>query len=227
MQHSIVPPQAAVPHAAPEPRQIHPHSGVVTSALREDLLQQRATTVWLTGLSGAGKSTLAYEMEHRLIRRRSSCFVLDGDSLRHRLNRDLGFSPTDRRENVRRMAEVAALMNDAGLIVFVAVISPLREDRALARAIVGEHRFVEVHVCTSLEVCERRDPKGLYSKARAGLIPDFTGVSAPYEAPAAPDLRVDSGESKLEVAADALLELLIERGLVSQGPGATPLVGRA
>ena len=190
------------------------HSGHVSAVQRQQFLCQRPWTVWLTGLSGAGKSTLAYEMERQLLAQDRIAYVLDGDNLRHHLNSDLGFRPQDRSENIRRVAEVAALMNDAGLIVITALISPRREDRAIAREIVGESRFIEVHVNTSLSVCEGRDPKGLYAKARAGLIPEFTGVSAPYEAPLAPDYTVDTGAQGIEACAGQMLTQLQARWLL-------------
>lgn len=149
-------------------------------------------TVWLTGLSGAGKSTVAYALETALDVTDHRAFVLDGDNIRHGLNRDLGFSREDRLENIRRVAEVAKLFNDAGLIAIVAFISPYEEDRKIAREIVGRERFFEVFVSASLECCEQRDPKGLYAKARAGLLPEFTGVSAPYDVPRNPALVLDT-----------------------------------
>jgi len=187
------------------------HSGLVSGAERCALLHQQPATVWLTGLSGAGKSTLAYAAERRLHAQGRLGFVLDGDNIRHHLNRDLGFSPSDRRENIRRIAEVAALMNDAGLIVFTALISPRQEDRELARSIIGEARFVEVHVSTALAVCEARDPKGLYEKARTGAIPHFTGVSAPYETPQSPALRIDTDICGLDQAVGQLMDFLADR----------------
>ena len=184
------------------------HASQVTAHARTHHAGQQAATVWLTGLSGAGKSTLACALEKKLMAAGHMAYVLDGDNLRHHLNRDLGFSPADRRENIRRSAEVARLMNDAGLIVICAFISPLRSDRELARDIVGGANFVEVHVSTPCEVCEERDPKGLYKKARAGLIPDFTGVSAPYEVPLDPAMALDTGELSLEQACERLLDHL-------------------
>lgn len=139
------------------------------------------------------------------------CFVLDGDNLRHHLNRDLGFSPDDRKENIRRAAEVARLMNEAGLIVVTSFISPYREDRAMASAIIGEERFIEVHVSTPVNICEARDPKGLYAKARAGQIPEFTGISSPYEPPLAPAVALDTGALSIEEAARALYSCLARR----------------
>lgn len=214
MQQSCEQTGVAMPLAASDTRHVFRHSGAVLPQHREQVLKQRPATVWLTGLSGAGKSTLAYEMEQRLLTRHQISFVLDGDNLRHHLNRDLGFTASDRHENIRRTAEVAALMNDAGLIVFTALISPLREDRTMARSIIGEDRFIEVHVSTCLEVCESRDPKGLYGKARAGEIPRFTGVSAPYEAPENPDFRIDTNQGGLQESVGQLMAFLTQRGLV-------------
>ncbi|WP_342616799.1 adenylyl-sulfate kinase [Rhodoferax sp. GW822-FHT02A01] len=191
------------------------HTGRVTVARRQQLLHQRPVTVWLTGLSGAGKSTLAYEMEQRLHDQGLSSFVLDGDNLRHNLNRDLGFTPEERQENIRRVAEVAALMNDAGLIVFTALISPCLADRAMARSIIGSARFIEVHVSTALKVCEDRDPKGLYNKARSGLIPMFTGISAPYEPPDEPHIRVDAGQCSVSEAAAQILDYLQQQSVLA------------
>lgn len=209
------PPTAAAPSLAPPGlRVVIPHLGRVTADLREHLLQQRPVTLWLTGLSGAGKSTLAYALEEELHGLGFASFVLDGDNLRHRLNRDLGFSAAERSENIRRVAEVAALMNDAGLLVFTALISPQRSDRAMARALIGEPRFLEVHVSTPLSVCEGRDPKGLYTMARAGRIPQFTGVSAPYEAPESPDFSIDTAHLGLPEACAQLLALLRQRGCI-------------
>jgi adenylyl-sulfate kinase len=155
----------------------------VTPAERERLFAHKPVTLWLTGLSASGKSTLAFETERRLMAAGHAAVVLDGDNLRHGLSRDLGFAPHERRENLRRVAEVARLMNDAGLIVLSAFISPYREDRATARQIIGTTRFFEVYVAAGLATCEARDPKGLYLRARRGEIPEFTGISAPYEIP--------------------------------------------
>ena len=184
------------------------HASQVTAQARTHQAGQQAATVWLTGLSGAGKSTLACALEKKLMAAGHMAYVLDGDNLRHHLNRDLGFSPADRRENIRRSAEVARLMNDAGLIVICAFISPLRSDREIARDIIGSDNFVETYVSTPCEVCEERDPKGLYKKARAGLIPEFTGVSAPYEVPLDPAMSLDTGELSLEQSCEQLLEHL-------------------
>jgi len=188
-------------------RAVVPQAGQVSAAERAALLGQRAVTVWLTGLSGSGKSTIAAELERRLVAMQRPCFMLDGDNVRAGINRDLGFGPDDRRENIRRVAEVARLMNDAGLIAITAFISPYRADREMAREIIGAERFVEVFLDATLEVCEGRDPKGLYKKARRGEIPDFTGVSAPYETPQAPRLTLQTGT---ETAASCVERLLAE-----------------
>lgn len=187
------------------------HAGQVTADARIHQAGQQAATVWLTGLSGAGKSTLACALEARLVGAGRPAYVLDGDNLRHHLNRDLGFSPCDRQENIRRSAEVARLMNDAGLIVICAFISPLREDREMARTIIGVDRFIETYVSTPRAVCEERDPKGLYKKARAGLIPEFTGISAPYEEPLRPTLAFDTGALSLEQCCERLFAHLAPR----------------
>lgn len=187
------------------------HPGKVPSRFRQHLFGHKPATIWLTGLSGAGKSTLAYELEKKLMNEARPCFVLDGDNIRHCLNRDLGFSADDRKENIRRAAEVAHLMNEAGLIVITAFISPYREDREMARAIIGDARFVEVHLNASAHVCEARDPKGLYAKARSGKIPEFTGISSPYEIPLVPTLVLDTGELPVEHAAQELFNLLAKR----------------
>jgi adenylyl-sulfate kinase len=183
--------------------------GELTREQRWQALGGPGGTVWFTGLPSSGKSTVAAAVESRLIAQGRAAYVLDGDNLRHGLNGDLGFSVEDRAENVRRVAEVAALMADAGVIALVSLVSPVRADRAAARA-AHEHRglrFVEAWVSTPLEECERRDPKGLYAKARAGEIPDFTGIGQPYEAPESPDLELAPGES-LESAVERVLAAL-------------------
>ncbi|MBN8452303.1 adenylyl-sulfate kinase [Accumulibacter sp.] len=191
---------AAEPSLPLLPHEVVWHDGQVSRAEREKLLGQRALTVWLTGLSAAGKSTLAFALERELHERGRACYVLDGDNVRHGLNSNLGFSPPDRRENIRRIAEVARLMNDAGLMVITAFISPWRADRAAARAIIGAESFLEVHVGTPLAVCEARDPKGMYARARRGELAEFTGVSSPYEVPLAADLTLDMGQLSLPEA---------------------------
>jgi adenylylsulfate kinase len=181
--------------------------GHVSSADREALLGQTAKTLWFTGLSGSGKSTLAFAVEQALIASGRACYVLDGDNVRFGLNRDLGFSPEDRTENIRRIGEVCRLFNDAGLIVLTAFISPYRADRDLVRALHPQGSFVEVFVDTPLEVCEARDVKGLYAKARAGEITEFSGISAPYEAPRDPELVVDTSQP-LEACVAAVIAAL-------------------
>ncbi|WP_433694894.1 adenylyl-sulfate kinase [Paraburkholderia phenoliruptrix] len=166
--------------------------GTIKLADRMRILRQKPVTIWLTGLSGAGKSTIAFELERQLVAQGHACYVLDGDNVRHGLASDLGFDPNDRHENIRRVAHVAQLMNDAGLIVITALISPMRADRAMARDIIGAGNFIETYLAASVATCVRRDPKGLYAKALAGEIPVFTGISAPYEAPVDPELVIDT-----------------------------------
>ncbi len=172
------------------------------------VIRHSPVTVWFTGLSGAGKSTLALALERRLIGNGRACHVLDGDNIRQGLSRDLGFSAADRCENIRRVAEVAKLMNDAGLIVISAFISPYRSDREMAREIIGADKFLEVHLSTPLEVCELRDVKGMYKKARAGEIDDFTGVSAPYELPLNPVISIDTSVGSVDDALKQLYKIL-------------------
>lgn len=187
------------------------HEGKVAPETRPAGTAQRTATLWLTGLSGSGKSTLACELEQMLVDAGRPAYVLDGDNLRHRLNRDLGFSPRDRQENIRRSAEVARLMNEAGLIVIAAFISPMRQDRDMARAIIGNDSFIEAYVSTPCRVCEERDPKGLYKKARSGEIPEFTGISAPYEVPLYPDLVLDTETLAVQQACGLLFQQLTLR----------------
>ncbi len=191
------------------------YEGKVSAADRKSLLRQEAATLWLTGLSGSGKSTIAFELEKRLICLGHAAYALDGDNVRHGLNRDLGFTPKDRTENIRRIAEVARLFNEAGVFVVTAFISPYRADREMARAIIGEGRFIEAHVAAELEICEKRDPKGLYKKARAGQMNDFTGISAPYEAPANPALTLNTGTLTVAETLDEILRHLAPRFLES------------
>jgi adenylylsulfate kinase len=200
-----------------EPRSTHItwHAGHVTRAQREARLGQRGVTVWLTGLSGSGKSSIATGAEHRLVERGHLAYVLDGDNIRHGLNRNLGFSPEDRTENIRRIGEVAKLFTDAGLIVFTSFISPYRADRDAVRALLEEGDFLEVYVAASLETCEGRDVKGLYRKARAGEIPEFTGISAPYEAPERPELVLDTNVQTVEESVGALVGHLERKGYLS------------
>lgn len=181
--------------------------GQVTIDDRINLLGQSPLTLWLTGLSASGKSTLAYALECTFIKAGRPCYVLDGDNVRLGLNRDLGFSPEARSENIRRIAEVAKLMNDAGLIVITAFISPMIADRGVARDIVGSNYFREIYVSTPLTVCEARDPKGLYAKARTGELAEFTGISATYEPPIAPDLMIDTSNASLDSHLKQLLSI--------------------
>ena len=185
-------------------------------ALRASVKGQRPVAIWLTGLSGAGKSTIANALEVALVGRGRHTYLLDGDNVRMGLCRDLGFSDADREENIRRIAELGRLFVDAGLIVITAFISPFRADRALARQIIGENAFIEVFVDTPLSECERRDPKGLYGKARAGLIKNFTGIDSVYEAPVAPDVLVNTLESSLDQAVEQILAYL-DQHFVSGG----------
>ena len=191
----------------------HPHH--VTREDRERLLGQKGVTVWLTGLSGSGKSTLAVAAEEMLVAAGRLAYVLDGDNVRHGLNKNLGFSPADRTENIRRIGEVAKLFTEAGLIVFTSFISPYRADRDLVRSIHDPGRFLEVYVAASLETCEGRDVKGLYRKARAGEIPEFTGISAPYEAPERPELVLDTNRQSVKESVERLLGHLEEKGYLA------------
>ena len=197
------------------------HHGHVSADDRRKMLGHGGAILWLTGLSGSGKSTVARLAEKKLVERGVLAYVLDGDNVRHGLNADLGFGEKDRTENIRRIAEVAKLMADAGVVVLTAFISPFRVDRARARAVALEGTFFEVHVATPLEECERRDPKGLYKKARAGEIADFTGLTSPYEAPESPELVIGADGASPEACAAQLIELLEQRGLV----GARTLAG--
>ena len=189
----------------------HPVS--VTRTLRETRNGHRGAIVWLTGLSGSGKSTLAYSVEEVLHGSGLQTVVLDGDHLRHGLCRDLGFSPQDRRENIRRVGEVAKLFMEAGTIVLTAFISPYRVDRENVRRLVGSEDFIEVYCNASIEVCETRDPKGLYRKARLGQIAEFTGVSSPYEVPYDPEIIVDSGAAEIDVCVQRIIEEIAKRGI--------------
>ena len=198
--------------SAPASSHITRETSLVAPAQRENLLRQKPATLWMTGLSGSGKSSIARALEKRLVDRGHAAFVLDGDNVRHGLNRDLAFSAEDRTENIRRVAEVCRLFNDAGVIVLTSFISPYRHDREQARTVVGDERFLEVFVDAPLAVCETRDPKGLYRKARAGEITSFTGISAPYELPEHPDLRIDTAACNVDAAVDAILAELTRRG---------------
>jgi adenylylsulfate kinase len=191
--------------------------GEVTTRDRMQIFRQKPVTIWLTGLSAAGKSTVAFQLEQQLLSLGHACYVLDGDNIRHGLACDLTFDKKDRRENIRRVAHVAQLMNDAGLIVITALISPMCEDRAMARGIIGPGKFIETYLSASLDTCARRDPKGLYAKARAGEITSFTGVSAPYEAPADPELKIDTAMLTPAESVANILGYLRENGLANAG----------
>ena len=190
------------------------HEGHVSREERETLLQQKGVLIWFTGLSGSGKSTVAYTLEHALVQRGHLCYVLDGDNIRHGLNKNLGFSAEDRTENIRRIGEVGKLFVDTGVITLTAFISPYRADRAIARETVGEGHFFEVFCDAPLEVCEQRDPKGLYKKARAGEIKGFTGIDDPYEAPTNPEMVIDTSRMSPQDATVALIELLEKHGKI-------------
>ncbi|MFB6264013.1 MAG: adenylyl-sulfate kinase [Bradymonadaceae bacterium] len=194
---------------------IYWQEGEIDRADRERLAGHRGACVWLTGLSGSGKSSIAQVLETRLYRREVRTFILDGDNVRHGLNSDLGFSAEDRNENIRRVGEVANLFVDSAAIVLAAFISPYRDVRADVRQTVGDDRFVEVHVDCPVEVCEERDPKGLYERARAGEIENFTGISAPYEAPEDPEIRIDTAEEPdAGASAEAIEAYLDDEGFL-------------
>lgn len=186
----------------------------ITAQQREAITGHKPATLWFTGLSGAGKSTIALATEIALIERGINAFILDGDNVRHGLNSNLGFSPEDRTENIRRIGEVCKLFYDAGLIVFSAFISPYRADRDLVRQKHPGQGFIEVFVDTPLSVCEDRDVKGLYKKARAGQIPEFTGISAPYEAPENPEIVLHTAEHSIEESVQQVLDYLEQHGFV-------------
>jgi len=196
-------------------RNIHRQAVSVDKAARAALMRQRPVLVWFTGLSGSGKSTIANALERKLLARGRHTYLLDGDNVRHGLNRDLGFTAADRVENIRRIAEVGKLMVDAGLIVLAAFISPYRAERDMARQLMGEGEFLEVHVDTPLEIAESRDVKGLYRKARRGELVNFTGIDAPYEAPLAPELRLNTVDCTADEAAERVLALLEARGMLA------------
>ena len=179
-----------------------------TGRVRGEQKNQRPVVIWLTGLSGSGKSSLADALEQRLVAKGCHTYLLDGDNVRMGLCKDLGFGDRDREENIRRVAEVANLFVDAGLIVITSFISPFHRDRALARSVIGDECFIEVYINTPLDECERRDPKGLYSKARQGLIKNFTGIDSPYEQPGAPDITIDTLTQSVDQSVDVVIEYL-------------------
>lgn len=190
------------------------HQSSLSKNEREKMLKQKGVVIWFTGLSGSGKSTLALAVEEELYKRGHLCYVLDGDNIRHGLNKNLGFSPEDREENIRRIGEVSKLFADAGLLTMTAFISPYRKDRDLARQLLNEKEFIEVYTAVPLKVAEQRDPKGLYKKARAGEIKEFTGISAPYEEPINPELTIDTSKLSLEQSRDRVIEYLVQQGIL-------------
>lgn len=188
------------------------HEGHVDRAERETLLNQKGLLIWMTGLSGSGKSTIAYTLEHALVQRGHLAYVLDGDNIRHGLNKNLGFSPEDRTENIRRIGEVGKLFVDTGVITITAFISPYRADRDIVRELMGQGEFFEVYCQAPLEICEKRDPKGLYKKARAGEIKGFTGIDAPYEEPLKAEMILQTDKLSPQEAAINLIEMLEKSG---------------
>lgn len=190
------------------------HHASVSRERREALNHHKSVILWFTGLSGSGKSTLAHAVEEELHRRKCRTYVLDGDNVRHGLNGDLGFSEDDRKENIRRIGNVSKLFLDAGTIVLTAFISPFKVDRETVRNLVPHGDFLEIFCNASLTVCEQRDTKGMYKKAREGLIKDFTGISSPYEEPDKPELVVDTGGSPLDECVNNVITLLEERGIL-------------
>jgi adenylylsulfate kinase len=188
---------------------------LITRQDREALNGHNSFVLWFTGLSGSGKSTLAHAIEKKLYERGCCTFVLDGDNVRHGLSSNLSFSEDDRKENIRRIGEAAKLMTEAGIIALTAFISPFRADREMVRSLFPHGGFIEVYCNASLEVCEGRDVKGLYKKARAGEIKNYTGIDSPYEAPINPDISVSTGSDELELCAEQVLETLRSKGLIS------------
>jgi adenylylsulfate kinase len=197
------------------PSNIRWHESLVSRAQREQRNRHKSVILWFTGLSGAGKSTLAHAVELELYRQGCSTFVFDGDNVRHGLCSDLGFSPEDRAENIRRIGEMSKLFVEAGVIALTAFISPFRADRDRVRGLVAPEDFIEIYCRCPLDTCEQRDVKGLYAKARQGLIPNFTGISSPYEAPENPELVVDTGTQPLADSVEQVLTLLRSRGIIA------------
>ncbi len=190
------------------------HHATVTKSMRNQKSNHQSVLIWFTGLSGSGKSTLAHAVEERLFQLGCNSFVLDGDNVRHGLCADLGFSEQDRVENIRRVAEVSKLMLEAGLITLTAFISPYAKERAKVKALVGAEQFIEIYCDCPIEACENRDVKGLYKKAREGLVKNFTGVSAPYEAPIQPDLTIKTAETPIEDCLEQILSYLKQRQIL-------------
>jgi adenylylsulfate kinase len=205
---------------SPKSQNITWHHPIITRDDRERLLGQKGFTLWFTGLSRSGKSTLAIELEKRLYERGYITFILDGDNIRHGLNRDIGFSPDDREENIRRIGEVAHLFTQAGIINMTAFISPYRGDRKKARDLTNEGEFIEIFCRCSVDACEKRDRKGLYEKARAGEIPEFTGISAPYEEPENSEITIDTDRETIEQGVEKIISYLENNGLIARGRSA-------
>ncbi len=195
-------------------RDIAWHPGHVTRMARQEILDQKGCLIWLTGLSGSGKSTIAFTLEKTLVDRGHLAYVLDGDNIRHGLGSDLGFSEEDRAENIRRVGEVSRLFVECGVITIASFVSPSKAERTKVRSRFEEGSFIEIFVSTPLDVCEARDPKGLYQKARNGEIPNFTGISAPYEAPDGPEMVLDTESSSVEILTSQVLELLWRREFI-------------
>ena len=200
--------------ATPKATNIVWHKASVDRAAWAEKRGHRSAILWFTGLSGSGKSTLANAVNAALFERGLATYVLDGDNVRHGLCKDLGFSDADREENIRRIGEVAKLFLDAGVIVLSAFVSPFRADRDKARELVEQGDFLEIFCAADLDVCESRDPKGLYAKARSGAIKEFTGISSPYEAPESPELKIDSGSQELTESVQVVLKALEARGVI-------------
>ena len=191
------------------------HSATVTRARREKLNNHKSVILWFTGLSGAGKSTLAHAVEEKLYQLQCRTYVLDGDNVRHGLCGDLGFTDKDRHENIRRIGEIAKLMLEAGVISLTAFISPFEKERQLARKLVPHGDFLEIYCYCELDICEQRDVKGLYKKARSGEIKHFTGISSPYEVPKKPEIKINTGQDSLEDCVDQVINLLRDRGIIT------------
>jgi adenylylsulfate kinase len=200
--------------ASPKSEHITWHAGHLTREVRERIYGQRGATLWFTGLSGSGKSTVARQVELLLAQRAHHVYTLDGDNVRHGLCRDLGFSPEDRAENIRRIGEVCKLFTDAGTLTLAAFVSPYRADRDGVRALLPAGDFIEVYVAADLSVCESRDPKGLYKQARAGKIAEFTGISAPYEEPERPEITLRTDQESVEASAARVVTFLEQCGAI-------------
>lgn len=191
------------------------HKTNITKTDRQNLNKQKSVIVWFTGLSASGKSTLAHAVDETLYKKKARSYVLDGDNVRHGLNKDLGFSDADRAENIRRIGEVAKLFLDAGLIILTAFISPFKKDREIVRNLVGDNEFIEVYVKCPLEVCEQRDPKGLYKKARSGEVKNYTGIDSVYEEPLNPEIILETDKLSLDESVERIIRYLTENGAVN------------